>query len=164
MKHSLKATVVLVSTLGVSAALAYDKGDRKGDRREKAGEEDESQECYKPTAYVMQTYDVNRDGKLDYQERKRLYQTHREEMLSKFDKDKDGRLNDEEKRAFEREKKHERFARVDANGDGKIKRHEAEQACGPLKRFFGHVDGDGDGEITREEFANAKPPGRQARE
>ena len=147
MKTFFPLAMILSAVTGVSALALAESKDDNDDQRGRCG----------PPAEVMQKHDANRDGKLDHQERKQLHQAHRAELLAKFDGDKNGRLSDEEKQALWQHKKAQHFARMDVDGNGRITKQEAEQGCGPLKRFFSTIDADGDGAVTAEELANAKP-------
>ena len=147
MKKVFTATLVFFALGG---APAFALADAKTD------EDDQNERCGQP-AEVMQKYDANRDGKLSHEERKQMHQAQRAELLAKFDGDKNGQLSDEEKQALWQHKKTEHFARMDVDGNGSITKQEAEQGCGPLKRFFSSIDADANGAVTAEELHNAKP-------
>ncbi|MBS1120130.1 MAG: calcium-binding protein [Deltaproteobacteria bacterium] len=76
---------------------------------------------------MKDTFDENKDGKLDDAERAKLkaaalamHGQRKAERLATFDTNKDGKLDDAERAVMRQQRVTERFKKLDANGDGAL--------------------------------------------
>ncbi len=126
--------------------FAQSEEDQKKSRKAESSFSEED----KQKAVLFMKYDVNKDGKLDDQEKVAMekdLKERRAELLKRFDADHDGKFSEAERQAAERYLKMARMARLlkkyDANGDGVLDADERavmEKEMGMSKKNKGDKD------------------------
>lgn len=106
-------------------------------------------------------YDLDKNGRLDPQERLAMMEAIRAADLAKYDANGNGELDQKELEKLNYDKLVEHFEEMDQNHDAEISRAEAEASCGPLADHFDGADTDHDGVVSWTEFANGARRARQ---
>ncbi len=106
-------------------------------------------------------FDLDKNGRLDRDEHRKMRVARHQEALAKYDKNGDGRLDRKERGNLRYDLMVSHFEELDGDHDAEISRVEVEGSCTPLEHDFDRIDTDGNGLISWAEFeAGAKhgPP------
>jgi Ca2+-binding EF-hand superfamily protein len=147
----------------VLAAHDADKNGRLSHAELEAFKAARKQQVAARKAQSLQTYDVNRDGKLDDTEKAKRKSDNQARLLKDFDANKNGTLEPAERKVIIARHKMAKVAkrftlmvlRFDDNRDSKLQAKELPGKSGLKAKRFRKMDRNKDGAIERSEFVTA---------